>query len=243
MKKFLVVLMTLLVLCGCASNSTEIEKGNTDVEKTDLGEEGINAEVSDKEVVKGAVVAKDNSLVNRASKAIIGNTILKEFSEEEVIARSGVVEKGNSDFNDFMDFVYQALYDSVPDTANYPAVKYIVGEWTFVITAQKQILGTDFDEIGFADFGLDLDSGEMSLVLHPRILHYEDELYAEDDDEAGYLPFSGYRQENKTFLLSDYDGLMVSVRHYYEVEGHEYVRARMFISEDQYADVLFFRVQ
>jgi len=83
----------------------------------------------------------------------------------------------------------------------------------------------------------------MSLVLHPRILHYEDELYAEDDDEAGYLPFYGYRQENKTFLLSDYDGLMVSVRHYYEVEGHEYVRARMFISEDQYADVLFFRVQ
>ena len=240
MRKFLIVLMTLLVLCGCASNQTEINKSNPGTEETSLGDETINVD-SEEEVTRGIAAAKENCLINRINNTVIGNATIKNVSEEEVIARSGVT-KENSDFNDFMDFVYTALFDEIPSSAEYIAVKYIVGEWTFAIVAQEEILGTAFDEIGFADIGFNLDTCEMTLVLHPRILHYEYELYAEDDADAGYLPFSGYRVENKSFMLSDEDGLKVNIRHYYVIEGHEYIRAKMFITDDQYADVLFFRV-
>ena len=242
MRKFLIVLMTLLVLCGCTSNEAEIKKGNPDIEEAGPGEEVLNAEPSDKEVTKAIAAAGENCLARRINTSIIGTAELKDADKEEVIARSGAVSKDNSDFNDFMDFIYTALYEDIPSSAEYPAVKYIVGEWTFAIVAQEEILGTAFDEIGFADIGLNLDTGEMSLLLHPRILHYEYELYAEDDADAGYLPFSGYRIKDNSFMLSDSDDLKVNIRHYYVIGSHEYIRARMFITQDQYADVLFFRV-
>ena len=242
MKKFLIVLVTLLVLCGCASNTNEVEKGPKETENVSYGEETILSEVTDKEAVNGAAASRNNRVLKRADFATEGNKSIKAFKDEEVVTRSGVT-KGNDDFLEFMDFVYQALYDDIPAEAEFPAVKYIGGEWTFAITAQKEILGTAFDEIGFAEIAFNTENGLMTIVLHPRVLHYEDELYTESDEDAGYLPFTGSRQENKTFLLSDSDGLMISVRYYYEVEGHEYVRARMYCSEDQYADILFFRVQ
>ena len=241
MRRFLIVLMTLLVLCGCASNNADINKSNPETEKEDFGEEKLNAMTSDEEVTKGVAAAKENCLAARIDSTVIGNVALKDASKEDVITRSGAVNKENSDFNDFIDFVYVALYEVIPSSAEYPAVKYIVGEWTFAIVAQQEILGTAFDEIGFADIGLNFDNGEMSLDLHPRILHYEYELYAEDDAEAGYLPFSGFRIDNNTFMLSDSDGLKVNIRNYYVIDGHEYVRAKMYISQDRYADVLFFR--
>jgi len=245
MKKLVLALLMLLMLCSCASNASTVEKGNVEPSQTtedlDLGEEVILTDESDSQPTRIRIPAHDSKLASRASNAKLNNTVVKEAAEEEVLARSAEVTKGNADFNDFMDFVYDALYSSIPETANYPAVKYIVGEWTFAITAQEEMLGTAFDEVGFAEFDLNTDTGMMSLILHPRILHYEDELYSETDEDAGYLPFSGFRQENKSFLLDDNDGLMVNVRYYYEIDGHEYVRARMYVSEEAYADVLFFR--
>ena len=241
MKKLLIVMVMLMALCVCASNSSEVVRGNPDTEEVDLNEEGITANIDEKVPSKALIPAHDNKLIARGNNAKIGNAIISEFAKNEVAARSGL-EKGNDDFNDFMDFVNETLYGSVPDSAEHPAVKYIVGEWTFAIVAKKELLGADFDELGFADLDLNLDTGLMTLILHPRILHYEYELYSEDDEEAGYLPFSGFRQDDSSFLLDDNDGLMVSIRNYYEIEGREFVRAKMYVSEDAYADVLLFRV-
>ena len=245
MKKLVIVLMMLLMLCGCASNNSTVEKGNPQpaevVEDLNLSEEGILADENEKQPTRIRIPAHDSKLVSRASNAKLNNTTIKEASKEEVLARSAELTKGNADFNDFMDFVYDALYSDIPADANYPAVKYIVGEWTFAITATEEMLGTAFDEVGFAEFDFNLDTGMMSLILHPRILHYEYELYSETDEDAGYLPFSGFRQENKSFLLDDNDGLMVNIRYYYEIDNHEFIRARMYVSEEAYADVLFFR--
>ena len=242
MKKLLIALVTLLVLCGCASTSQPVENDNPgtgDVTRDlDPMEEGISAGDSETAVTK-ALPAHDSKLLTRINAANTGNDTINDLSENEVIARSDV-SKGNGDFNEFMDFVNQALYENV-DNANHPAVKYIVGEWTFAIVGKQELIGVDFDEVGFAELDLNLDTGLMTLILHPRILHYEYELYSETDEDAGYLPFSGFRQEDSSFLLDDNDGLLVSIRNYYEIEGREFVRAKMYVSEEAYADVLLFR--
>ena len=130
MKKLVIVLVMLIVLCGCSANTSTVEKGNDkieDVTEPDLNEEGILADDSDEQPTRIRVPAHDGKLASRINNAKLNNTTVKEASNEEVLARSAEITKGNADFNDLMDFVYDALYNDVPVSANYPAVKYIVG--------------------------------------------------------------------------------------------------------------------
>lgn len=210
--------LIVLMLCGCSStNNSE----SSDVTRT-LGFSDFKIDVEDEEAV-GADIEK---------------TV-----DNETVSRSQDILKGNMTYADFMNYVYDILENPIPDEAQFPAVKYIEGEWTYCLLAEEEYANMDYVEIGYGEISLDYQKESMTIELHPRIGHADEELYPLTDEDAGYLPFVGGRTDEGGFCLDDNDGLIFYVDYYYAHSGREFVEGYIYFSEENFVRVLFFRGQ
>ena len=210
MKKYLSILLGLLIFCACASENS---------------------------------IAFENLAIYESNANKQGEINFNSYKDSETINRADNLLKGNINFNDFINYVHSIIDNPVPANVTFPAVKYIEGSWTYCIIAETQYTGFDFNEIGYADISLNYEKETMIIVLHPRIGHSGYEIYPETDDMVNYLPFEGGQRNNGSFVLDDNDGLMMAVNYYYVDGGREFVWADLYLSETEYARVLFFRGQ
>ena len=210
MKKYLSILLGLLILCACASEKP---------------------------------LAFENLAIYESDANKQGEINFNSYKDSETINRADNLLKGNINFNDFINYVHSIIDNPVPANVTFPAVKYIEGSWTYCMIAETQYTGFDFNEIGYADISLNYEKETMIIVLHPRIGHSGYEIYPETDDMVNYLPFEGGQRNDGSFVLDDNDGLMMAVNYYYVDGGREFVWADLYLSETEYARVLFFRGQ
>lgn len=210
MKKYLSILLGLLIFCACASENH---------------------------------LAFENLAIYESDANKQGEINFNSYKDSETINRADNLLKGNINFNDFINYVHSIIDNPVPANVTFPAVKYIEGSWTYCMIAETQYTGFDFNEIGYADISLNYEKETMIIVLHPRIGHSGYEIYPETDDMVNYLPFEGGQRNNGSFVLDDNDGLMMAVNYYYVDGGREFVWADLYLSETEYARVLFFRGQ
>ena len=210
MKKYLSILLGLLIFCACTSEKP---------------------------------LAFENLAIYESDANKQGEINFNSYKDSETINRADNLLKGNINFNDFINYVHSIIDNPVPANVTFPAVKYIEGSWTYCMIAETQYTGFDFNEIGYADISLNYEKETMIIVLHPRIGHSGYEIYPETDDMVNYLPFEGGQRNNGSFVLDDNDGLMMAVNYYYVDGGREFVWADLYLSETEYARVLFFRGQ
>ena len=216
MKKLFTMLLVLLVLCGCSSaNTADDPTRSADV-----------------------VATFDESTLSRKNTE---GTRQADY-KENLISKSADISRENTEFLAFIESVKDILYSETPEDAYYPAVKYAEGQWMFVLVGDENNFGAVVNEIGLADFSINYQTEEFTIELHPRLLNYQDELYEEDDESAGYLPFTG-GFEGDGIKLYDGDGLIFYLYSYYDYEGCEYLIGELWQAEEAYLDFLMFRGQ
>ena len=220
MKKLLVLMLIAFMLCGCSSAKSEEQENTTEIVVTPT--ENVEEE--------GAL--KSNTTVR---------TLTFGGSPDRSNAPKDIVRE-NNEFLQLINFIEGVLYGDVPENAEYPAVKYLPGEWIYCICGDETNFGTKFYDLGFGNFEYTNDGDVITITLHPRLYWEADELYPEDDGETDGAIFSGTRvAENRYYALEDYFSDILAVYCYYRYEGMEYVLAEFWVSEESYADVLFYR--
>ncbi len=220
MKKLLVLMLALFLVCGCSSEKSEEGPDNT-TEIVITPTEGVEEE--------GAL--RSDSTVRTLTFG--GNPERSEIPE---------ITRENNDFLQIIAYIEEILYGDIPEGADYPAVKYLPGEWVYCICAYESNFGDNFYDLGYAEFEYEKDGDIITATLHPRLYWEGDELYPEDDGETDGAIFSGTRvAENRYYALEDYFSDILAVYCYYRYEGMEYVLAEFWVSEESYADVLFYR--
>jgi hypothetical protein len=220
MKKLLVLILIGFMLCGCSTPKTEEPENTTEIVVTPT------EKVEDEGALKANTTVRTLTFGGKPDRSNAPKEITRE----------------NNEFLQLIDFVESVLYGDVPEDAEYPAVKYLPGEWIYCICGDETNFGLKFYDLGFADFDYSNDGDVISITLHPRLYWEADELYPEDDGETGGVTFSGTRvAKDSYYSLADVNSNILCVYCYYKYENLEYVMAEFWTSEETYADVLFYR--
>lgn len=223
MKKHILTFITACLLfagCGTASANTSA-MANMTVNARNAGSETQAAE--------GKTADQFLSLFSGAKN--------NSASVSGIISSTGTkLEEGYLDLSQF-DFFYDVMENGVPADAEFPAVRYAEGEWKYLIDASDMALW----ELGYAEFIIDYRKEILSIVLHPRWLSENDEVYAEDDS-IGYESFDGGFNDNDE--LEFYGNEMtIIVYAYYASEGREYMLGELLYEDNFCGEFLMTRGQ
>ncbi|MBQ6492763.1 MAG: hypothetical protein IJI92_02735 [Erysipelotrichaceae bacterium] len=146
---------------------------------------------------------------------------------------------------EYFDFFEDLIYSGIPEDAYYPALKYMPGEWKYRIRMirDNSIDGFIFNEIGYSDLEINYDKETVIVVLHPRLASYNYEVYEETDEEVGYTPFEGGFEGNALKLIDGNQFIIMYLENYYAYEGREYILGTMWMSEEDFCQIVFVRGQ
>ena len=219
MKKLLVLLLIAFMVCGCSTAKTEEGNNTSEIIVTpteNTGDEGaLKANTTKRTLTFGG--SPDRSL-------------------------STDITRENNDFLQLIAYIEDVLYGDIPQNADYPAVKYLPGEWIYCICGYENNFGSHFYDLGYAELDMELQQDVMNIELRPRLYWEADEIYPEEDSAEGNPVYSGTRVASDSYYaLEDYYGNILCVYCYYRYNGMEYVMAELWVSEESYADVLLYR--
>lgn len=227
MKKHLLIIFLLLcmILSGCASSGTvSEEKGDNLI---DLSE---NVEA-----------APSPGPFDRNTLGLIDDDVTRDHFHNQ--DRETIPDNANGlSFEDF-DFYYDIMYDGVPEEAYFPAVKYAEGLWKYdLIFRFDSSDGAYFEEMGYAEFKIDYDTEQITVVLHPRMANDGYEAWPESDAEVGYEPFEGGFDADDNLRLYGNDAVLDCLA-YYAYSGREYFYGDLWLSEEVFGTFLMTRGQ
>ena len=218
MKKLLVLILIAFMVCGCSSAKTEEPEGNTT------------------EIV---VTPTENVEVEGSLKS---NTDVRTLTFGGTPDRSNApkqITRENNEFMQLINFVEGVIYGDIPEDAEYPAVKYLPGEWIYCICGYESNFGMNFYDLGQADFDYQNQGDEMTVTMNPKLYWEADEIMQEDSEP---IVFNGTRvAKDSYYALADELSNILCIYCYYKYENLEYVLAELWVSEESYADVLFYR--
>ena len=154
---------------------------------------------------------------------------------EETVA--GIKEGG---FNGYVNHIKKFLYGEMPEDTKYPAAKFVTGRWMFGVFSNTTDNIKNFVEFGYADISL-ADNGEMDIILHPRLISYDEkEPETETDENTGYFPFKGNRTDDNGYKLTN-DVLDIYMNEFYASERGELIKCEMVPEENKHVDLFFYR--
>ncbi|MBQ6478613.1 MAG: hypothetical protein IJI44_04500 [Erysipelotrichaceae bacterium] len=227
MKKHLLILFLLIamILTGCASSAGNTEPVNgTDTialpEEVETIEDPFSRNTQgeyDEDVTRDHFHNKDRETVPESADGLL--------------------------FEDF-DFYYDIMYDGVPEDAYFPAVKYAEGLWKYdlIFRYDSSTDGYYYEEMGYAELGVDYDRDQIIITLHPRMANDGYEAWPTSDREVGYEPFAGGFDENDNLRLYGNDAV-IDCQYYYAYSGREYFISEIWISEEDFGMLLLTRGQ
>ncbi len=134
------------------------------------------------------------------------------------------------------------LSSGIPQDAEYRTMKYAVGEWKYCMEITFPDDGGIYQEYGFADLSLDYDRQEVVILPHPRLGGDAYELYPMKDSDAGYMPFSGGRDESGAVKLIGNDAVIYLIR-YFTYSGTDFIEAEIWLSEETSGQFLMTKPQ
>ena len=226
MKKslFIIFLLICMILAGCSSTGTASEP-----------EEG------DTIALPAADELKEDPL-NRNTMGIVDEDLTRDHfhnKDRETVPNTA----DNLNWEDF-DFYYDIMYDGVPEEAYFPAVKYAEGLWKYdlIFRYDSSTDGYYFEEMGYAELGVDYDKDEINITLHPRMANDGNEAWPESDEEIGYEPFGGGFDADGNLRLYG-NNAVIDCQYYYTYSGREYFIGELWISEEDFGMFLMTRGQ
>lgn len=220
MKKLSLMFVSLLMfacLFGCATNEAATSDNSMAIEKTEPVSGPLARSISDKEISTEVTRASFNPFTS---------------SKKEV------------DFSDF-DFLEEWMYSGFPEDAYYPYASYMPGEWKYRIyyLTDNSNDGSVFNEIGLSDINIDMENAIFYINLHPRYDQYNDEIVEVSDEDVGYSTFEGGFEGDGVKLIDQEEELIIYLYSYFAYEGREYIYSTLYMSEEDYAMLVFTRGQ
>lgn len=220
MKKLSLMFVSLLMfacLFGCATNEAATSDNSMAIEKTEPVSGPLARSISDKEISTEVTRASFNPFTS---------------SKKEV------------DFSDF-DFLEEWMYSGFPEDAYYPYASYMPGEWKYRIyyLTDNSNGGSVFNEIGLSDIDIDMENAIFYINLHPRYDQYNDEIVEVSDEDVGYSTFEGGFEGDGVKLVDQEEELIIYLYSYFAYEGREYIYSTLYMSEEDYAMLVFTRGQ
>lgn len=168
---------------------------------------------------------------------------------KDYLAKLPLADKDKHDFDvsklnfeDF-DFYGQYMYEGMPEEGERIYLKYANGDWRYnFVLRNDQSNGSLFSELGFAEIYVDgkVDP-PVGITLHPRLATDGFEVWEESDKSVGYEPFKGGIENNDIKLIGN--DCVVVLKDYYVFSGREYLIAQIWLSEEEFGDLLFVRGQ
>jgi hypothetical protein len=222
MKKLSLMLVSLLMfvcLFGCATNEAAAPENAQTIEVTEP-------------------VETDSPLARPISDKEISTELSRGTFTPYLLSKKEV------DFSDF-DFLEEWMYSGFPEDAYYPYASYMPGEWKYRIfyLRDNSVDGFMFNEIGLSDIDIDFDSATFYLDLHPRYDNYNNEIVEVSDEDVGYSTFSGGFEGDGIKLVDQEGELIIYIYSYFAYEGREYIYSTLYMSEEDYAMLVFTRGQ
>ena len=228
MKKRLLILFALicLILAGC----------------TTTGAAQPEESVDDNTIALPAETDPASDPFNRNTQGVVDEDVTRDHFHNK--DRDTVPKNADGlSFEDF-DFYYDIMYDGVPEEAYFPAVKYAEGLWKYdlIFRYDSSTDGYYYEEMGYAEFGIDYDREEIIITLHPRMANDGYEAWPTSDEEIGYEPFGGGFDEDDNLRLYG-NNAVVDCQYYYAYSGREYFISEIWISEEDFGMLLMTRGQ
>ena len=210
-KKLITIVVSALMLTGCAATNTL--KENSKALTTSLR-------------VKTTAAALRTVNEKTDAQLVAPNLASHPFAETK--EEEEKIDVKPTDFSDFTDF-----YDNgVPKDANFPAIKYMEGNWKYYLDMQNlDISKVEFKEFGLADVSLNTIKETVIIKLHPQMAGDEFELYPETEEEVGYKPFEGGFDENGSLKLTG-NNVTMYISSYFAWSGREYVMGEIWYQQE-----------
>lgn len=243
--------MVLLLVAGCSSSSAAgsdpessamngLSQDELDPNQTDIIVEPvpvIDADPTDPYVPSAEDFTDEgNSTQNNASQ--------QETSVSENIDPSAF-DVNMLKFEEFDNFYGDITYNGVPEARESKPLKDANGIWRYNLKMKytDPSQGYMYDELGYVQMYVNgSDDPPIRITLHPRKASDGYESWDESDESISYKPFAGNIDDDNIIRLKGNDAILVP-EYYYAYQGKEYMIAKLWMSEESYADFLMIRGQ
>jgi len=160
---------------------------------------------------------------------------------EQIDPSSFDVKKLN--FEEFDNLYGQITYNGVPEERESQPLKNANGIWRYNLKKKYDdpSQGYMYDELGYAHMYVKgSDQPPIRITLYPRKASDGYEAWDLTDESVGYEPFTGNIDDDNIIRLKGNNAIIVP-EYYYAYQGKEYLIAKMWLSEEDFADFLMIR--
>ncbi len=216
-KRFLIFVTSCLLFVGCKTASAS------------LADRTLKGNSSNSSAPVKAIAGGQTSLFSAA------NRIKENVADRSAGSILDLQQEGSLSTNDFT-FFDNVIANGIPSDAEFPAVMYAEGEWKYCMRV------SGFEELGYADMGIDYNREVLILTLHPRWISDGYESYPETDEEVGYDPFEGTIEDDGVLHMPG-NNVDLCIEAYYAYSGREYMLGGIYANNQYYGDFMMTRGQ